>query len=92
MNPTLSPEFEKMIEEKVASGQYPTAKDVIEDALRRMQVQEIIDSVGIENVRVGRKKGLAQLQRGEYKVYSLGREVAEEIKATGRKRMAESKP
>jgi antitoxin ParD1/3/4 len=40
MNITLAPQFEDMVREKVASGVYTSASDVVHDALRIMQERD----------------------------------------------------
>ena len=38
MNLILSPEAEKLIKEKLATGEYENASEVVDDALRALQV------------------------------------------------------
>jgi putative addiction module CopG family antidote len=40
MNVTLTPELEKLIDQKVASGQYPSRDAVVQAALEMLRVQE----------------------------------------------------
>ena len=40
MNVQLSPEIEELVDRKVRSGQYTSASEVVEEALRRMERQE----------------------------------------------------
>ncbi len=40
MNVSLTPEFEAMIQGKIATGLYTNASEVIRDALRRMDEQD----------------------------------------------------
>jgi antitoxin ParD1/3/4 len=62
MNITLSPEAEKLVEEKLASGEYDNAADVLEDALRALAAWRARDyEQGVEGVR----RGLESATRGE---------------------------
>jgi antitoxin ParD1/3/4 len=82
MNISLTPELEAMIQEKVRSGLYHTASEVVREALRLFQEREQLYAIRLEELRKEIAKGVEQLERGE------GREVtAEEIKAMGRARL-----
>ena len=60
MNITLSPDSEKYLHEQIASGKFPSADDVVSEALRRMrEYDEKFDAlrrdiaVGIEQADQG---------------------------------------
>lgn len=61
MNVELSPEMERFIQGKVASGKYGSATEVIGDAIRRMQVEDERLQAWHVAVRVGEE----ELDRGE---------------------------
>ena len=61
MHVNLSPEMEGFIKEKVASGFYGNATEVIRDAIRRMQT----DDARIAAWQAAVAKGDAELDRGE---------------------------
>lgn len=61
MHVNLSPEMEGFIKAKVASGFYGNATEVIRDAIRRMQAEEVRIAAWQAAVR----KGDEQLDRGE---------------------------
>lgn len=61
MHVNLSPEMERFIKGKVASGFYGNATEVIRDAIRRMQAEESRTSAW----RAAIKQGDEQLDRGE---------------------------
>lgn len=65
MNVSLTPEFEKKIEEKIATGLYSSASEVVREALRLLfQVDEARQREIAEiNRRI--RLGVAQLDRGE---------------------------
>jgi antitoxin ParD1/3/4 len=61
MHVNLSPEMEGFIRSKVDSGSYGNATEVIRDAIRRMQAEE----VRIAAWHAAIKKGDEELDRGE---------------------------
>jgi len=65
MNVSLTPELEALVAQKVESGRYTSASEVIREALRLLEEQDQIRQKRL--AEVGRKidKGLAQLDRGE---------------------------
>lgn len=65
MNVNLTPEMEKMVSGKVASGMYNSASEVVREALRLMNEQDEIKRLKLENLRADIRIGLDQLDRGE---------------------------
>jgi antitoxin ParD1/3/4 len=61
MHVNLSPEMEGFIRSKVESGSYGNATEVIRDAIRRMQAEEL----RIAAWRAAITKGNEELDRGE---------------------------
>jgi antitoxin ParD1/3/4 len=66
MHVNLSPEMEGYIKQKVASGFYGNATEVLRDAIRRMQAED----ERVEMFRAAVAKGDAQIDRGEGISYS----------------------
>jgi antitoxin ParD1/3/4 len=66
MHVNFSPEMEGFIKNKVASGFYGNATEVIRDAIRRMQAEE--SRVAAWQAAI--KEGDAQLDRGEGVAYT----------------------
>ena len=66
MHVNLSPEMETFIKAKVASGFYGNATEVIRDAIRRMQAEEIRVAAWQAAIKVGDD----QLDRGEGIAYT----------------------
>lgn len=69
MNVSLTPELEKLVQEKVASGLYNSASEVIRESLRLLHERDRIREIRIEELRKEIQKGVNQLERGEYQVY-----------------------
>jgi antitoxin ParD1/3/4 len=83
MNVSLTPELEQLVHEKVASGLYQTASEVVREALRLLQARD----QERERLRADVQAGFDQLERGQGKRYdkASGRSLAERIKANGRR-------
>lgn len=67
MNVNLTPQLEEMVRQKVATGLYNSASEVIREALRLMGEQ---DRVRLEALRAAVAVGLAQAERGEVAAWS----------------------
>ncbi|MEN6437498.1 MAG: type II toxin-antitoxin system ParD family antitoxin [Syntrophobacter sp.] len=80
MNVNLTPQLEKLIKEKVASGLYNSASEVVREALRLMEEQDRVRAVKLEQLRRDIREGL---ESGEPTSWD-----AEEIKREGRRRRA----
>lgn len=66
MHINLSPEMEEFIKHKVASGFYGNATEVVRDAIRRMQAEDL----RLAAWQAAINKGDEQLDRGEGLEYS----------------------
>jgi antitoxin ParD1/3/4 len=82
MNVSLTPELEKLISEKVDSGMYQTASEVVREALRLLNERDQ------ERVRLRTdvQAGFAQLTQGQGTLHdkASGRRLAARVKADGR--------
>lgn len=65
MNVSLTPELEKLVQEKVKSGRYNSASEVVREALRLLEEQDQLRAVRLEEVRKKIAEGLEALDRGE---------------------------
>ena len=65
MNVTLTPELEKLVENKVQSGRYNSASEVVQEALRLMERQDELRADQLNELRERIDKSLAQAERGE---------------------------
>lgn len=77
-----SNEFERLVNEKVASGLYQTASEVVREALRLLKERDHAR----EQLRADVRAGFDELARGEGRAYhkASSRRVAEGIKSRGR--------
>jgi len=81
MNVNLTPQLEKMVRQKVTSGLYGSASEVVREALRLMEEQDRFRAVKLEQLRQDIREGLSS---GEPTPWN-----PEEIKQEGRKRRVE---
>lgn len=65
MNVSLTPELEKLVDEKVKSGMYTSASEVVREGLRLLQEQEEIRRVKIAALKRDIQEGVEELDRGE---------------------------
>ena len=90
MNVNLTPELEKLIRNKVKTGRYNSASEVVREALRLLEERDQIRQLQIQELRKRIQAGLASLERGkgidgEEFFKSLEREE-QELERRGRKR------
>jgi antitoxin ParD1/3/4 len=78
--------MERLIEEKVASGLYPTASDVVEEGLRLLFRRDDFDEQEIARLRAEIQIGLDELDRGEVVPLEDAFAEARDVIAAHRKR------
>ena len=83
MNVSLTPELEKIVAERVTSGRYASASEVIREALRLLEERDQLNQLRQE-VRLG----LAQLDQGLHRPFDSP--ALERVKRQGRERVAAS--
>jgi len=79
MNISLTPQLEKLVKNKVESGLYGSASEVMRDALRLLEERDRRQILRVEELRAEIKKGL---DSGESTPLDV-----DAIKARGRKRL-----
>lgn len=65
MNVSLTPELERLVQQKVASGLYNNNSEVVRDALRLLAEQDRLREAHSRQLRAALDEGLAQAARGE---------------------------
>jgi antitoxin ParD1/3/4 len=86
MNVSLTPELEKLVDRKVASGMYQTASEVVREGLRLLAERD----AARESLRADIKAGFDAVDRGEYTAYTAAtiHKLGDRVKARGRERLA----
>jgi antitoxin ParD1/3/4 len=65
MNVNLTPELEKLVQDKVKSGLYNNQSEVVREALRLLAERDALREARLHRIRAGVARGLAQAERGE---------------------------
>lgn len=65
MNINLTPELERLVQEKVASGLYNNQSEVVREALRLLAERDRQREAHLDGLRKALAEGLAQADRGE---------------------------
>ena len=89
MNVSLTPELERLVGEKVKSGMYQTASEVVREALRVLQHRD----EELRRLRSDIQAGLDQIGRGRFPEYdrTSSRKLAAEVKTRGRGLLRQTK-
>ena len=86
MNVSLTKEFEQYVAEKVESGMYHTASEVIRDGLRLMKERDDLYQIRLAELRNDIAVGVDQADRGQVRPFDG--KITDRVKARGRKRLA----
>lgn len=81
MNVSLTSELDSYVQEKVQSGMYGSASEVLRAGLRLLKEQDMIQQVRMEEVRARVRQGFEQLEQGQFTEYASVDEMAEQLKA-----------
>jgi len=89
MNVSLTPELEKLIEEKVKSGLYNSASEVVRAGLRLVQQQDEMHQAKLAELRREVQIGINAADREDFHDYDSVEDFAKDIKARGRELLAQ---
>lgn len=74
MNVNLTPQLEALVKQKVASGLYGSASEVVREALRLMEEQDRIRAIKLEQLRQDIRDGLSSGEPEPWNVADIKRE------------------
>lgn len=83
MNINLTPQLEDLVRSKVSSGLYNSASEVVREALRLMEREDLMRAAALTQLRQDIQAGLDSGSAGELDI--------EAIKRRGRERLAAAK-
>jgi antitoxin ParD1/3/4 len=89
MNVSLTPELERLVQEKVTSGLYSSASEVVREALRLLQERDELRRIRLDELRKEIAIGLAEADRGEL---LDGEQVMAELRRELQLRLAQDTP
>lgn len=87
MNISLTPELEQLVNDKVTSGMYQTASEVIREGLRLLNDRD----QRLSSLRRDIRAGFQAVERGGYTDFDASniQELGKRVKARGQKRLKE---
>ena len=85
MNISLTKELESYVSQKVESGMYHSASEVIRDGLRLMKERDDIHQWRLAELRQEIALGAGQADRGQMQPFT--EETTDRVKARGRRRL-----
>jgi len=65
LNVSLTPDLSRFVENRIRSGKYQSASEVVREALRLLEGRDQTSPANIEELKQEIEVGLAQLRRGE---------------------------
>ena len=86
MNISLTKEFEAYVDQKVESGLYHSASEVIRDGLRLMIERDELHQSKLAELRKAIDVGVDQADRGQ--VHPFDEETSNRVQVRGRKKLA----
>ncbi len=87
MSISLPPELEQLVHDKVKSGRYSSATEVVREALLLLEERDELRRLQLEELKQKIQVGLEQLDAGQSVVFD--QETLKGIKMRGRERLAE---
>lgn len=93
MNISLTTELEELVNDKVKSGRYQTASEVVREGLRLLEEKDLVRQARLEQLRKDVRVGIDQIERGEYIDYDDEglRQLFETIKREGREKLSKQR-
>ena len=94
MNVSLTPELETLVNQKVKTGLYNSASEVVREALRLLEEQDRIKELRRDELRKEIMKGVDDIKAGRYVTLETQEDfdnLAERVKQEGRKKLANRK-
>jgi antitoxin ParD1/3/4 len=84
MNISLTNELEEFVREKVSSGRYLSASEVVREALRLLEQHDELRNVKLDKLKREISNGIAELEQGKGRKLNI-----DDIKSKGRKKLKE---
>jgi antitoxin ParD1/3/4 len=89
MNVSLTPELEQFVNQKVESGRYQTASEVIRDGLRLLLERDELHQKKLEDLRRAIAVGIEQADQGQTAPFT--EHTIDRVKSRGRQRRDEGR-
>jgi antitoxin ParD1/3/4 len=85
---SLTPELERLVQKKVATGRYGSASEVVREALRLLEEREAARIVELRELQQQVAVGVRDLDHGRRRTFNAA--ALRRIKVAGRKRLERS--
>lgn len=92
MNVSLTPELESLVNKKVKTGLYNSASEVVREALRLLEEQDLIREIRRKELRKEILKGIEDLRAGNFITLETDEDYdtfAKQVMERGRQKLAE---
>jgi Arc/MetJ-type ribon-helix-helix transcriptional regulator len=91
---SLRPELEKLVQDKVAKGDYPSADALVEGAVQRLLDDDSEEEAWSDDIRARVCAAEEEIDQGQYLEYdeANARELSREIHQRGIKKLIKSDP
>ncbi|MDP2368410.1 type II toxin-antitoxin system ParD family antitoxin [Rhodoferax sp.] len=84
----LTPHFESLTQQLVASGRYNNVSEVVRDGLRLLESRVQEDKAKLAALRDAAKLGFAAIERGEYLALQSDQDIKDSVQQAGQKAKA----
>ncbi|MBZ4212309.1 MAG: type II toxin-antitoxin system ParD family antitoxin [Rhodoferax sp.] len=84
----LTPHFESLTQQLVASGRYNNVSEVVRDGLRLLEFRVQEDNAKLAALRDAAKQGFAAIERGEYLALQSDQDIQSFVQQAGLKAKA----
>jgi antitoxin ParD1/3/4 len=84
----LTPHFESLTQQLVASGRYNNVSEVVRDGLRLLESRVQEDKAKLAALRDAARKGFAAIERGEYLALQSDQDIESFVQQAGLKAKA----
>ncbi len=88
-NINLTERLDQFVEDRVTSGRYGNASEIVREGLRLLEQREQEEQAKLEWLRNAAKEGFGQLDRGEGIEFRSVKELDEHIEQLGKEASAE---
>ena len=87
MNISLTPELKQLVIDKVKTGKYQTASDVVREGLHHLNERDRL----LESLQRDVRAGFEAIERGDFSEFDESniKDLSDRVNARGRKRLAE---
>lgn len=91
INVNLTPELENLVNQKVSSGLYNSADEVVREALRLMQQRDELRRIQQDELRKKIQKRVDALRAGKFTEYETADDIVNDIEKIGKAPLAKKR-